>query len=218
MPDPSVAAGRNWNRFARVRDAKVLWLLGSHPMTAAHLVRVGLFPTAKKARRRLRRLAERHRVKLAGTVHRHPGRPEHVFCRWRPSPQTLRHEVELTDVCLRLHVGRIARGPGATDPHLLPDAELWVNGQRLLLEHDRGTTAVSRLARDRFAKYQACPDLSLWVCPTPARRDALRAAAQALRGTALFCTLPDLLADPHGSVWLDVTGGPAALPRERPAG
>lgn len=209
------AAHRHSNVFARERDARVRWLLDMHPVTAAMLVRVRWFPTKNKALRRLDRLVRRRQVRFVGTVRRAVGRPEHVYCRWRPKADQLVHEVELTEVCLRLDAGRIVRGPHVTDTHVRPDAEVWANGRVYYLELDRGTTGVGRIAAVRFRKYEGCPHLSLWVCPTTARRDALRTRAERIRGTALFSTLPEVLASPHGPVWLDFDGGRAALPRQQ---
>src|SRR5713101_6865060 len=96
--------------FARQRDAMAGWLLESHPVTAAMLVSLGWFPSKNKALKRLRRLAQRGRVRLVGSVARKAGRPEHVWCRYRPKADQLAHEVELTELCLRLHAGQVLRG------------------------------------------------------------------------------------------------------------
>jgi hypothetical protein len=153
-------------------------------------------------------------LRVVGTVSRRGvGRPEHVYCRWRPKGDDLLHEVELTEVCLALHAGRVLRGPQVCDADVRPDAEVWINGEPYYLELDRGSMGFAQMQR-RFAKYRGCPHLSLWVCPGEARRDGLRARAEPLRHTALFATLADVLASPHGPVWLDVAGGRAALPRD----
>src|SRR5207249_5675689 len=123
---------------ARARDARVCWLLGTHPVAAALLVRLGWFPNRTKARKRLRRLVARKRIRLVGTVCRGAGRPEHVYCRYRPKADQLLHEVELTELCLRLDAGAILRGPGITDTARRPDAEVWIRGRRYYLELDRG--------------------------------------------------------------------------------
>lgn len=203
--------------FARRRDERVVWLLGQHPVTAAMLVALGWFPTRAKALRRLRRLAARKRIRWVGSVARTGGRPEHVYCRWRPKPDLLLHEVELTQLCLRLHAGRILRGPHVEDRTLRPDAEVWINGVLFYLEFDRGTMGYAQVARDRFARYRDRPHLCLWVCSSAARRDRLRARAEGVRATALFATLADALASPHGPVWVDYGGRRAALPRDRGA-
>ena len=218
MPPPPLSgtSATHPNAFARERDARVRWLLGMHPVTAATLVSLGWFPSKNKALRRLNRLVEKGGARLVGTVRRKIGRPEHVFCRWRPKVDQLLHEVELTDLCLRLDAGRILRGLKATDAAVRPDAEVLINGRVYYLELDRATTGSGKIERDRFRRYEGCPHLSLWVCPTEARREALRARAESVRHTALFATLAEVMATPHGAVWLDFDGGRAALPREKP--
>jgi hypothetical protein len=214
MADPEAPSCQRSNDFARWRDVKVIWLLGLHPVTAAMLVRLGLFPSRAKALRRLRRLAGRGRLRLVGTVCRNtPGRPEHVWCRWRPKPDNLLHEIELTELSFRLDAGKILRGPHVVDRQVLPDAEVWINGQPYYLELDRATMPESQVTR-RFWTYEACPYFSLWVCSSVERRDRLRAMAEKTRRTALFTTFAEALTDPHREIWVDYQGGRAALPRE----
>ena len=55
----------------------------------------------------------------------------------------------------------------------------------------------------------------LWVCPTTARRDELRARAESLRSVAVFATAADALASPHGEIWLDHVGNKADLHRQK---
>jgi hypothetical protein len=200
--------------FSRTRDSRVEWLLGMHPVTAAMLVGIGLFPSKDKALRRLNRLVEKGRIRLVGTVCRKGGRPEHVFCRWRSKADDLVHEVELTEVCLRLDASKILRGPHATDTNIRPDAEVWINGGLNYLELDRGTMSYAQIVTDRFHKYASCPYLSLWVCPNESRRDGLRLRAESVRHSALFASLPEVLVSPHGRIWVDFSGHWAALPRE----
>ncbi len=217
MTEP-LAPRRHTNALARERDARIHWLLGLHPVTAAMLFRIGWFPTTNKALRRLNRLVEKGQLSLVGTVHRRTGRPEHVFCRWRPKADQLLHEVELTELCLRLDAGRIVRGTKVTDAFVRPDAEVWINGRVHYLELDRATTGSGKIERDRFLKYEGCPHLSLWVCPTEARRETLRARAAGVRAGALFTTMAEAMTSPHGPIWMDFDGGRAALPREKGRG
>jgi hypothetical protein len=201
------------NHFARSRDARVCWLLSHHPVTAAILAALGWFPSAAKASKRLRRLVGRRKIRLVGTVCRKPGRPEHVFCRSRPKSDHLLHEIELTELCLRLDAGRIVRNPAALNRQLRPDAEVWINGRHYYLENDRGTMGYAQIQR-RFRLYEATQDFVLWVCSTPDRCDAFRARAEGIRAIALFTTMAEALSDPHGPIWTDVAGGRASLPRE----
>lgn len=193
---------------ARLRDARIVWLLSDHPVTASQLSSLGWFPSRAKAQTRLRKLARRGRIHLVGTLSRRGGRPEHVYCRWRPQP--LQHEVELTDVCLQLNATEVRRGPSVRDRFVLPDAEVVIAGETYYLELDRGTMSHAQMAR-RFRLYEEVPHLSLWVCSTAERRDALRAGAARLRSTALFATLDDVRVAPCGAVWVDVRGNAVSL-------
>lgn len=210
---PAPATGPRSNAFARERDARVCWLLDTHPVTAAMLVDLGWFPTKNKALKRLGRLVKRGRVRLVGTVCRKPGRPEHVYCRWRPKPDQLLHEVGLTELCFQIDAGKILRGPHLADDGLRADAELWIGGRLYYLELDRGTMNYAQIAR-RFRRYQGSPHFVLWVCPTPDRLEGMRRRAEGIRDIALFTTLAEALASPHGEVWQDYQGGRVALPRE----
>lgn len=214
IPPPlSPVNPRHGIAFSRERDARICWLLGAHPVTAAMLVSLGWFPNRGKALKRLRRLAARRRIRFVGTVSRKSGRPEHAYCRWRVKPDQLLHEVELTEVCFRLDAGRILRGPHVTDQQVRPDAEVWINGQLYYLELDRGTMGYAQIER-RFRLYEGCPHLALWVCGSAERLEGLRSRAGRIRQTALFATLADAMAAPHAEVWRDHGGQTAALPRE----
>ena len=127
------------------------------------------------------------------------------------------HEVELTQLCLILHAGRIHRGPLIENAGLRPDAEMWIDGELFYLEWDRGTMSYAQVARHRFPKYEPCRQLVLWVCSSQTRRDGLRTRAGSIRHAALFATAADALASPHGEIWLDHGGHRAALPRQSKA-
>src|SRR2546425_1079775 len=122
--------------FGRQRDAFVCWLLCNHPVTAGMLVDLGWFSSKSKSLRRLRKLAARKRIRLVGTVSRKAGRPEHVWCRWRPKSDQLDHEIALTELCLRMDAGEILRGPHVADTAVRPDAEVWIGGRLYYLELD----------------------------------------------------------------------------------
>jgi hypothetical protein len=201
------------NAVARVRDEQVLWLLERHPATAGMLAGIGLFPTQKKARRRLHRLVERKRVRMLGTVSLKCGRPEQVYGRGRWNGTNLLHEVQLTRVLLRIDASDVRRGPGEVDDYLRPDAEVVIGGVRYFLELDCGTMNYADMVRKRFARYRLSDRTVLWVCPTARRRDGLRSHAAGIRDTALFTTLDQALTDPHAAVWMHYDGHAVPLPR-----
>jgi hypothetical protein len=210
---PATGTSRSGIEIGRTRDARICWLLEMHPVTSSMLVSLGWFTRASKARKRLRRLVARKRVRLIGTVCRRSGRPEHVFCRWTPKADQLLHEVELTELCFRLDAGTILRGPHVTDKYVRPDAEVWINGQLYYLELDRGTMSYAQIAR-RYLRYKDSRHLVLWVCSSQERRDGLRRRAVSIRHIALFSTLPECLVSPHNEIWTDHFGNCATLPRE----
>jgi hypothetical protein len=199
--------------YARLRDARIVWLLNLHPVTTSMLVAIGLFPSRARALKRLRRLAAKGRIRFVGTVSRKLGRPEYVFCRWRLKADDLHHEIELTELCFHLDAGRILRGPHITDNSIRPDAEVWINGKLHYLELDRGTMGLSQMER-RFHLYESCPHFVLWVCPTIERRDGLRRRAERLRHIALFTTFAEAIVSPHRDIWMDFRGDLASLPRQ----
>jgi hypothetical protein len=213
MSYPAPAPPPSSNAFARERDARICWLLDTHPATAAMLVALGLFPSKAKALKRLNRLVQRRRVRLAGTVCRKSGRPEHVFARCRPKPDQLLHEIELTDLCLKLQAGRILRGAQVTNPAVRADAEVWINGHLYYLELDRGSMGYDQIER-RFRGYEASQHVVLWVCPSVDRLEGLRQRAERIRHVGLFTTLAEALRSPHAEIWRDYQGTMAALPRE----
>jgi predicted transcriptional regulator len=218
MSAPGTPPQASSNEVARKRDALLLWLLLRHPATAGMLAGISLFPTRKKASRRLNRLEERGLVRCLGTVSLKDGRPEHVYARGRWKADNLRHEVQLTRVCLKIHADEVRRGAGEVDRELRPDAELLIAGERYFLELDCGTMSTADIVRTRFAKYQAAEDLVLWVCLSERQMEGRRRHAGAIRDKALFTTLDQALADPHAPIWVDFDGERAALPRSRGVG
>jgi len=200
--------------LARKRDDRIRSLLDSHPVTAAMLVRLGWFPSKDTALRRLNRLACRRKIHVLGTVQRTMGRPEKVYGRVWPKRNQLLHEVELTDVCLCLNPGTVLRGPSAADDSFHPDARLWFRDELFYLEVDRGTMGYAQIER-RYRRYDGCPQVVLWVCPSEERLDELRKRAAGVHYTPLFTTVADVLANPRGEIWRDVAGSRVALPQNR---
>jgi hypothetical protein len=202
------------NAFARQRDAQILWLLERHPATAGMLVEVGIFTSKSRASRRLYRLVQRKKLRIAGTVALKDGRPEQVYCRSRwVKPDTLTHEVQISRLCFKIHADDIRRGPAEVDAFLRPDAELVIDGRRFLFECDRGTMSYQTVAEKRLVKYTFTTDSVLWVCSTPTRMEGLRSRAGIIRGTALFTTMDQALRNPHAAIWINCDGECVALPR-----
>lgn len=204
---------RQSNAFARWRDALILRLLDQHPATAGLLVAIGLFSTRKKASKRLARLRERKQIRCIGTVALKDGRPEYVYARGRHQwkADNLVHEVQLTQVCLKIHADNIQREPEKIDSYLRPDAELWIAGRHYLLELDRGTESIADVVGTRFEKYQLTRDCVLWICPSERRLENLREQAAVLCLNVLFTTIDRALSNPHAAIWIDLAGNRVAL-------
>lgn len=207
MPSPQESL-----RYSRTRDQQILWLLQNHPITARELVSLGWFPQVAKARKRLRRLAMRRKILCVGSVQRKLGRPELVYSKTRIKSDDLLHEVELSELCLRLNVDQIERGSEIQRSYYRPDAQLTLSGKVLYLEYDRGTMSAKQLEQ-RFQKYRDCQTFCLWVCQTPSRVELLRKLATPIRISGLFTTKAELMHDPHGRIWIDSEGNRASLPQ-----
>lgn len=207
---------RSSNALAKARDARILWLLERHPVTAGMLVEIGFFRSKSRASKRLRRLVSKKRLRLVGTVTLQEGRPQHVYCRGsRVKGDNLLHEVQLSRLCFKIHADTVRRGVEEVDRYLRPDAELVIGGRRFLLEFDRGTMSYEDIVRRRFDKYRSCNDIVLWVCSTDTRMQGLRQRSKTIREIALFTTLEAALRNPHAPVWTDFDGAKAALPKGR---
>jgi hypothetical protein len=192
----------------------ICFLLQMHPVTPATLVSIGWFRRDRKARKCLLRLARSGRIAVVGTIRDGPGRPEHVYCCWRPEAEDLQHQVRLTELFLRLDAGTINRGPSVSDRTIRPDAELWIKGQPYYLELDRGERKAAALVQ-RLSAYESCPHPSLWVCLGPERAEWFRQQAGQLRAPALFACLYEAQAGPHRPIWKDIAGNVITLPQEQ---
>jgi hypothetical protein len=211
---PTQKDGRNSNAYARQRDERIAWVLERHPTTARMLVEIGLFTSAARARKRLRRLVTKGKLRLAGTVSLRDGRPEHLYCcgQWLKADNLL-HEAQLTCVCFKTHADEIRRGSDEVDPFIRPDAEFFICGQRYFLELDRGTISYPTIMRTHFARYSMCTDTVLWVCPTVARMEGLRRRARTFQADMLFTTFDLAVRNPHAMIWINVEGTKITLPR-----
>jgi hypothetical protein len=213
MTTPTTAGPPRNTNPTRTPDVSVCWLVSRHPVTASILVRIGLFSRNRKAGKRLRRLAEQRRIAFVGTINRGLGRPEHVYCGWRPQREDLFIEVQFTELLLRLHAGDLLRQSYVADTVIRPTAQAWIHGTEYYIELDRGTTELGALA-ERLLAYERSPHRTLWICPTEDRCEALRRQAGSLAAPALFTTLADAVPNPHAEIWRTVSGAKEGLPRE----
>lgn len=210
---PTQKGRRNSNAYSRQRDERIAWVLERHPATARMLVEIGLFSSVARARKRLRRLVAKGKIRLAGTVSLKDGRPEHLYCcgQWLKVDNLL-HEAQLTCVCFKTHADEIRRGPDEVDPFIRPDVEFLIGGQRYFLELDRGTISYPTIIQTHFARYTMCTDTVLWVCPTLSRIEGLRRRARNFQADMLFTTFDLAVRNPHGMIWINAEGKKLALP------
>jgi len=196
----------------RKRDDFICFAL-AHPATVTTLMAINLFSRPRKLRACLHRLVTEGRIQHLGTIQWGRGRPEHVYCRWRPGPAQLLQEVQLTEVLLRLDAGDVRRGPFISDQMVRPDAEVVINGLLYYLELDRSPQEAQSLTQ-RMAAYASCEHPSLWLCATHKRAEALRRQAATLPAPALITTLEDAYRGSHRDIWRDCGGRIVPLPRE----
>jgi len=124
------------------------------------------------------------------TVCRKHGHPELVYCCWgdRLSQQLL-HEIELTELCLRIHAGEIRRGARARSMRgSVPMQNSSSTASDSSRSTTRGTMGIAQI-QERFSLYEGCPDLVLWVCPTEARCSS---PARARAAAAGHCPVHDV--------------------------
>jgi hypothetical protein len=168
---------------------------------------MGLFRTADKARRRLRKLRQRKKVKIVGIAQLKDGRPEQVWARWSIAAEKAQHEAEITEFLVRLDGARVVRGCEVDD--FAPDAMVWLGAELFYVEHDRDTMGYAQVV-ERMRQYEGCQGIVLWICPRQSRLEGMmrRAAKlpEAIRSLFLFGLFDEAVADPHGEIWTDCEG------------
>ncbi|MBI5760025.1 MAG: hypothetical protein HZA46_16025 [Planctomycetales bacterium] len=133
------------------------------------------------------------------------GRPETVYCNlWKPKSDHLRHEVWLTDFLLCYPAAQIVRG-WRVDSRIRPDAEMTLDDQKFYVELDTGEQSY-RQVRERQRAYAGVQDFLLYVTLSPRRMAGLIEQSHAVHNIALFTTLAQVQADPHGKIWVDASG------------
>lgn len=138
------------------------------------------------------------------------GRPETVYCNtWKPKSDQFRHEVLLTDFLLCYPEATVVRG-WSVDQQIRPDAELTIDHQKFFVELDTGEQTY-RKVRERQQAYRGVQDFLLYVTLSERRLAGLKQHSETVRGIALFTTLSQVQAEPHGLVWSDCFGRAAAI-------
>jgi hypothetical protein len=189
----------------RDRDAALIQLATRHVCRSKHFFR--FFTSPQAAYRRIEKLRDQGLLRLVATlVVSDSGRPEHIFCNgWKPKYDQLRHELLLTDVLLSYPEADTLRG-WAVNRRLRPDAEMTLDGYFYFVELDTGEQSYAQVRR-RQARYSGIQDFVLYVTLSQKRLEGLvRHAHEAVKKIALFTTLDQVLATPHGEIWVDCFG------------
>ena len=169
---PSVS---NWRR----RDEELRSFLGIHPATIGQIFQASQqwevpFPSYKVTARRLQRLHNRNRVKIAGGIRlSEVGHPSYVYTRRFIKTDWLLHEVYLSQYLIdqELLGETILRGTDV-DPNLLPDATI-LTKPRFHIEMDMRTENYKKI-RERMRLYRECGERVIWVTTTVQRAHGLK--------------------------------------------
>lgn len=184
-------------------------LVNQHVCVMRHLA--PLFSCRATGYRAVAELRRQRQLRVVGhVVMKATGRPETVFCNtWKPKADQLRHEVYVTDFLLAYPEADVVRG-WRVDRRIRPDAEMTLRGHKLFVELDTGEQS-HRQVRERQLAYAGVQGFLLYVTLSERRMDGLIKHAEAVKGIALFTTLAQVLADPHGRIWVDCFGKTLAI-------
>jgi hypothetical protein len=162
-----------------------------------------LFPSYAMLHRRVKRLEKRKKIVWVGRVPRQDcGHPLDVYGTRKVT--CVEHEVGVSELCLCYREAAISRSYDV-DPELREDAILVMGDETYHLEWDTGTEGYEQVMR-KFKRYEGCDDCVLWVTSTEERREGLRRRAKVVKDNGLFAVVTDVVANPHGEVWLDFDG------------
>jgi hypothetical protein len=163
-----------------------------------------LFPSRFAATKRLTRLWQRKKIKRVALVHGvECGRPRYLYSKRPIKVDNGEHEYGLSRILIAIGKGGISFP--FPDDAFSPDAYLTIGKETYFLEYDRDTEKMSYIMK-RYEKYRDAPCQVLWVCPTEARREQLRKAAEIVKHNTLFAVESEVRDDPTGRVWLGYSG------------
>jgi hypothetical protein len=185
------------NQVGRERDAKVYAFLRLvRAATIVQFVAAGIFSSEERGRRRLKRLEQRKKIRCAGYAD-FDGKLVKVFCSGRCA--ILEHEIEITEIFLRMRVTRILWTgiPDELQKYNI-DRLIEVGEKKFVWEHDRGTEDWYQI-RAKMQKLADCRFDVLWTCPDDERIARLKAAAPNDRHW--FTTYAQARLDPHAPCW-----------------
>jgi len=158
-----------------------------------------------KAAEVTKRLCDRKLIRYAGSV-KGGGRPRIVYCAYHVPQHLFGHELPISKFFAALGWPH-GRRAADVDTKILPDAELFFNGLKYLVEHDTGSMRRSQI-QARWRKIQSCDaeDTVLVITRDEHRLRDLLDWSGVLGDQAHFTTLDKALSDPYGDIWVDLDG------------
>lgn len=154
----------NNNLVAKERDRRRDEFLDVHPATAEELVEAGIYPTAEKARERLKRGERQGFVSYVAHVLNTEHRRVMLFARFEvEQPQ---HEYEITKLILAAQPDAARRGHQVGP--FRSDAELLYGSEIVYIERERTRKSLDRV-RERIGVYGNCQNEVRWIVDTDAR-------------------------------------------------
>lgn len=170
-----------------------------------------LFKSPKTARRRLRRLVDRRRLRIVGVSYERGQKARNVFAVRPVKIDNVEHEMKLGSV-LRA-IKRAWDGcdieVGSSLPHLA-DAIVCRDGETLFIEQDNDTMGYAEIRR-RLDEYDGCEGFIVFIADTDTRRDGILRNAVKYKDIAYACTMRELLDKAQGEILLDCEGARGCL-------
>ena len=141
------------------------------------------------------------------------GRPRNVYCRRNIPLRMRKHEICSCHVAdaFRAHGVEVRVG---TLP-LFCDRYMELNGIPFHLEIDLGTETTWQLKKV-LSKYRGTRGFILFTTTTRDRLQLAMSLADELTENALFSLIANVIREPFGKVWIDVSKKPVALPKPSP--
>ena len=141
------------------------------------------------------------------------GRPRNVYCR-----RDIPHKMRKHEIC-SCHVADAFRAHGVEvrvgKLPLFCDRYMELNGIPFHLEIDLGTENQWQL-RNVLSKYHGAKGFVLFTTTTRDRLQLAMSLAGELKENAFFALIADVIREPFGKVWIDVTKKAVSLPKPSP--
>lgn len=184
-------------QLQKERDEEIERRVKIHPITAEDVF--DLFSSKAAAYRRFAKLRKRKRIKKVGYARlNEDGRPQTVFCGWRPKADWMEHEILLSKFCLWVEreygdeVENILRG-NEVDKKQKADAELFLAGKHFPTEMDTGSMSSQKVKSRWNTAYRDCEDTVVVLTLDENRRKWMIERSEAIQEIAIFGVLDDVI-------------------------